>query len=298
MKIVISGSSGFIGTHLVTRLQASGHDVLRLVRRSPRGPGEVPWDPAAGELDAARLQGVDAAINLAGAGVGDKRWTDEYKQLLRSSRVDSTALLSRTLATLEPRPSVLLSGSAIGFYGDRGEEELTEASARGEGFFPDLVQEWEAAADPARSAGITVATLRTGLVMGPGGGMLARLLPLLKLGLGGPLGSGRQWWSWISLPDELAAIEHLLTAGLDGPVNLTAPQPDRQKAVVEALAHRLARPAFVPAPALALRLVLGEFSSDVLSSQRVLPTRLQADDGFRFTHPDVASVAGYVAEGS
>ncbi len=294
MRIAVTGSSGLIGTALVTSLQASGHDVVRLVRRTPRGPGEVRWDPASGEVDLAGLAGVEAAIGLAGAGVGDKRWTDAYKQQILDSRVQSTRTLVTALKQLDPLPSVLVSGSAVGYYGSRGEEVLTEDSPKGTGFLSDVVEAWEAEAFAAQDLGIRVVTARTGLVMAPGGGAFGRLLPLVKLGLAGPLGTGRQWWPWITLDDEVAALEHLLTSRLSGPVNLGAPQPGRNVDVTRAIARRWSRPAILPAPAVALRLALGEFADDVLASQRMVPERLLGD-GFAFRHPTLDAAADWLA---
>jgi uncharacterized protein (TIGR01777 family) len=281
VRIAVTGSTGLIGTALVTRLHAAGHDVVRLVRRAPRAADEVRWDPQSGEVDLEGLAGVDGAVHLAGAGVGDHRWTDDYKRTILASRVDGTRTLSQALATLQPLPRVLVSGSAVGYYGDRGDEVLTESSTGGEGFLADVVRSWEGAAAPAVDAGIRVSFARTGLVFSPEGGALGRMLPLARLGLGGPLGSGRQWWPWITLHDEVSALEFLLEKDLDGPVNLSAPQPARQADVAKAFGHALHRPALLPAPAFGLRLVLGEFAADVLSSQRMLPSRL-LDAGFTF----------------
>jgi uncharacterized protein len=293
MRVAVTGSTGLIGTALVTALREAGHDVVQLVRGTPRGPGEVEWDPAAGSVDLPGLAGVEAAVHLAGAGVGEKRWTDDYKRVLRDSRVLSTRTLVRALTTLDPLPRVLVSGSAIGYYGERGAEELSETSAKGEGFLSDLVQAWESEADPAREAGIRVVHPRTSLVMARSGGAFAQLLLLARLGLAGPIGSGKQWWSWITLPDEVAALQHLINSDLSGPVNLTSPASAPNIEVIRALAKALHRPALVPAPAFALRLVLGQFADDILSSQRVIPTRL-IDSGFTFRHPTLESAASWV----
>ena len=293
MKVVVTGASGFIGSALVPRLRAGGHDVVKLVRRPPRAADEVSWDPDAGTIDVEGLGGVDAAVHLAGAGVGDHRWTEEYKRTIRDSRVLGTRTLVKALTALEPLPRVLVSGSAVGFYGDRGDEELTEESPGGKGFLADVVRAWEAETEPATSGGIRVAMIRSGLVMAPSGGAFGRLLPLIKLGLGGPLGNGRQWWPWITLEDEIGAIEFLLTHGVAGPVNLSAPHPARQKDVVRAIARATHRPALLPAPRLALRVALGEFSDDILDSQRVLPRRLLAA-GFTFRHPELAGASDWL----
>jgi uncharacterized protein len=286
VRVAITGASGLIGTALVDHLTSGGHDVVRLVRRPARGADEVSWDPVNGVLDPGALDGVDAAVNLAGAGVGDRRWTPAYKQLIRSSRLDATRTLVTALSAMSTPPRVLVSASAEGFYGDRGEEVLTEQSPGGEGFLADVVRDWEAQAHRAQDAGIRVATARTGLVMAPQGGAFAKVLPLARLGLAGPLGSGRQWWAWITMPDEVAALTHLLTAEVGGPVNLCVPDPARNGDVVRAIGSALHRPALLPAPGLALRLVLGEFADDVLASIRMTPKVLQ-DSGFTFTHPEL-----------
>ena len=293
MKIAITGASGLIGTALVTRLHAAGHDVVRLVRRPPRAPDEVSWDPDGGSVDLDGLAGLDAAVHLAGAGVGDHRWTDDYKRAIRDSRVLGTRTLVKALTALDPLPRVLVSGSAVGFYGDRGDEELTERSVGGSGFLADVVRAWEAETEPAEAAGIRVAHIRTGLVMAPHGGAFGRLLPLVKLGLAGPLGSGKQWWPWITLEDQTAAIEFLLERDVAGPVNLSAPHPARQKDVVRALARAAHRPALLPAPKFALRTALGEFAEDITASQRVLPHRL-IDAGFTFRQPELDGAAEWV----
>jgi uncharacterized protein len=284
VKIAVTGSTGLIGTALVTRLHQAGHDVLRLVRHAPRRADEVAWDPEAGTIDVDRLAGVEAAVHLAGAGVGDKRWTEEYKRVIRDSRVLGTRTLVKALTSLDPLPRVLVSGSAVGFYGDRGDEELTEDSAAGQGFLAGVVRAWEAETEPASAAGIRVALIRSGLVMSPDGGAFGRIIPLVKLGAGGPLGSGQQWWPWITLEDEVGAIEFLLTHDVSGPVNLSAPNPARQRDVVKALASGAHRPALLPAPRFGLRIVLGEFAGEVLASQRELPRKLEAA-GYAFRHP-------------
>ncbi|MFN8078850.1 MAG: TIGR01777 family oxidoreductase [Kineosporiaceae bacterium] len=289
MRIAIAGSSGLMGTHLVARLAAEGHQAVRLVRRAARTPDEITWDPDAGGLPSEALAGMDGVVNLAGAGVGDKRWTDAYKRVLVTSRVNTTNVLVDAMLALDTPPPVLINASAQGFYGDRGEELLTETSAPGEGFLTELVLAWEEAARRAEagsSGAIRVATLRSGLVMAPSGGAFGRLLPLCRLGLGGPLGSGRQWWSWITLADQVSAILHLLQHDVSGPVNMCAPEPARQSEVVAAIGRALHRPTLLPAPAFALRTVLGEFSSEVLGSTRMAPEVLQRS-GFAFAHPDL-----------
>jgi uncharacterized protein (TIGR01777 family) len=296
MRVAVTGSGGLIGTPLVTRLHSAGHDVVRLVRRRPRARDEVFWDPARDEIDLRGLGGVDAAVHLAGAGVGDHRWTEEYKRAIHDSRVDGTRTLVRALLAQQNPPQALVSGSAVGFYGSRGNEELAEESPGGQGFLADVVRDWEAATEPASQAGIRVVLARTGLVLSPQGGALGRMLPLLKLGLAGPLGNGRQWWPWITLDDEIAALEFLLAGDLSGPVNLAAPNPARNRDLTAALGRALRRPTLIPVPAPALRLVLGEFADDVLASQRVRPRRL-LEAGFRFRHPTVDDAAAWVAAG-
>lgn len=288
MRIVAAGASGMIGAPLVRWWRNAGHDVVTLVRRAPTAPGEVRWDPASGRLDPALLGRVDAAVNLAGAGVGDHRWTESYKRTVVESRTSSTATLARALAALDDPPRVLLQGSAIGYYGDRGGEPLDESSTAGDEFLARCCVAWEAAAAPARAAGIRTVSLRTGLVMASSGGAFGQVLPLVRLGLGGPLGSGRDWWSWITLEDELRAIDHLLHADVSGPVNLVAPDPRPSGEIIKELASALHRPAVLPVPALALRAALGGFAEEVLASRRLAPTALLGS-GFRFSHPDLAS---------
>ncbi|WP_432523072.1 TIGR01777 family oxidoreductase [Kineococcus sp. SYSU DK006] len=294
MRIVVSGASGLIGSHLVAHLRNGGHDVVVLVRREPREPAEVRWDPSAGELDPVALGRVDAAVNLSGAGVGDERWTPAYKDLILRSRTDTTSTLVRALLALDEAPQVLVNASAIGAYGEGGAAVLDESAPRGDDFLADVVRAWEEATTPAADAGIRVALARTGLLANPVGGAFGQMLTLFRLGLGGPLGSGRQWWSLISMPDEIAALQFLLEEPVAGPVNLVCPEPATNTAVTSALGQALHRPALLPVPAPALRAVLGEFAGQVLASQRVVPEVLQRA-GFRFRHPDVASVVGWLA---
>ncbi|PIE26324.1 MAG: TIGR01777 family protein [Micrococcales bacterium] len=294
MRIVVSGASGLIGSALLPALRAAGHEVLQLVRRDPAGPDEVRWDPGRGELDPRDLAGVQAAINLSGAGVADKRWTEEYKQIIRSSRVDATLTLVGALTRLDEPAATLLQGSAIGFYGNaNGDRILTERSPGGSDFLAGVVQEWESAAAEAERAGMRVAYLRTGLVMAPHGGAFARVLPLFKLGLGGRLGSGRMWWSWITLPDHVAATRFLLDSDIAGPVNLVSPDPVTNADFTSALGKAVNRPAVLPVPKPALNVALGEFSNDVLASHRVVPTLLQ-DAGFHYRHRCIEDGAGYL----
>ncbi len=293
MWVVISGSHGLIGSALTARLRQEGHQVTRLVRRLP-GAGEVAWDPYEGTIDAAGLEGHDAVVHLAGAGIGAHRWTASYKAKVLNSRVEGTSLLARTLAELERPPAVLASASGVSFYGDRGDEELTEESGPGSGFLADVVRQWEASTRPAEEAGVRVTHLRSGVVQSPKGGALERLLLPFKLGLGGRWGSGRQWLSWISLDDEVSAILHVLEHDqLWGPVNLTAPHPVTVAGYAKTLGRALKRPAVLPTPTVALHLALGRelVRELLLASQRVLPAKLLAS-GFRHRHPDIDSALG------
>jgi uncharacterized protein (TIGR01777 family) len=287
VKVAVTGASGLIGTSLLPQLRSNGHEVLRLVRRPPRGVDEVEWNPTAGTVTPGAIEGVDAVIHLAGVGVGDKRWSDAYKREILNSRVEGTTTIATLMAGLEHKPSVLVSASAIGIYGDTGDTAVDESAAPGTGFLADVCVQWEAAADPARAAGIRVVHPRTGLVMSSHGGALAKLLPIFKAGIGGRLGSGKQWWSHISMRDEVAALAWLLTAELSGPVNLTAPEPARNSEVTARLATLLNRKAFLPVPAAAMKIALGEFSDDVLGSQRVLPHALTGA-GFTFADPTIS----------
>jgi uncharacterized protein (TIGR01777 family) len=282
MKVLVTGATGLIGSALVDRLTADGHQAVRLVRRDPR-PGDVVWDPKAGRLAAKDLEGIDGVVHLAGAGIADHRWTDEYKREIRDSRVTGTDLLARTIAALDRPPAVLLSGSAIGYYGDRGDEVLDEGSGPGSGFLSEVCVAWESATAPAEDAGVRVAHLRTGIVLTPDGGALKKLLPLFKFGLGGKIGSGKQWQSWIALDDEIGAMVHLLTADVSGPVNLTAPNPVTNAELSAILAHVLHRPRFPFVPALGPRLVLGTELAEhlVLTGQKVLPGVLPGSN-FRY----------------
>lgn len=294
MKIVIAGSSGLIGSALVRVLRSEGdgqaHQVVRLVRREASADDEVAWDPSAGRgPDVAALEGVDAAINLAGVGVGDHRWTDDYKRQILDSRVSSTRLLVAALRQLEPRPRVLLSGSAIGYYGETGDTEVDEDSPAGKDFLADVAVKWEAAADPAADAGIRTVRLRTGIVLSTKGGALGKVLPMFRAGVGGRLGSGKQYLSWIARPDYVAAVRFLLEAeSVSGPVNMTAPNPVTNREYTKAVADAVHRPAVFPAPAAALKLALGGFAGSVVGGQRVIPKRL-LDAGFEFAYPEVGA---------
>lgn len=286
--IAISGSSGFVGRALRRSLGQNDVPVRRLVRRPPTRPDEARWDPSVGTLDPATLAGAQAVIHLGGESLTSGPWTAARRKRLRTSRVDTTQLLAETLAAMPDPPPVLITASAIGFYGHRGDEVLTEDSARGNGFLAELAEEWEGATAPARAAGIRVVQLRLGVILGREGGYLKAVLPVFRLGLGGPLGRGEQWVSWIAIDDVVAAIRLALTdAGLEGPVNLTAPHPVRNSELTRELAAALRRPAFFRVPAFLLELILGDLAREaMLASTRVLPARLEAR-GFRFAHPEL-----------
>ncbi|MBM7170717.1 TIGR01777 family oxidoreductase [Streptomyces sp. G44] len=286
-RVVVAGASGLIGTALARSLTEAGHEVVRLVRRAPRGRDEARWDPEEGYVDTAALTGCTAIVNLAGAGIGDHRWTDAYKRELRDSRVLGTGTLAAAAAALDVPPRVFLNAGAIGYYGDTGQRAVDESAPAGEGFLPSLCVEWEAATAAAERAGIRTVIARTGLVVAREGGAWARLFPLFKAGLGGRLGNGGQYWSHIALHDEVAALRHLLdTESLSGPVNLTAPDPRTNGEVTAAMGRVLRRPTLLAVPAPAMRLVLGEMADDVLASQRVLPRRL-LESGFTFRFPGI-----------
>ncbi|GHG74004.1 TIGR01777 family oxidoreductase [Streptomyces griseocarneus] len=289
MRVAVTGSTGLIGRALVRALTRDGDQVVRLVRHPPRNPGEVEWDPVRQRVDAAHLAGCEAVVHLAGAGVGDHRWTAAYKKEIRDSRVLGTGAIAEAVASLDTPPRVLLSASAIGIYGDTGERIVDERTPPGRGFLADVCRDWEEATGAATEAGVRTVLLRTGLVVSAEGGAWARLFPLARLGLAGRLGNGRQYWSFISLTDHIAALRHLLhSPGLSGPFNLTAPNPVTNREATAATGRVLRRPALLPAPAPALRLALGEMATEVLASQRVVPARL-LESGFTFSHPDVES---------
>ena len=285
MKVVVSGASGLVGSALVPALRASGHEVTRLVRREETTADEIRWDPAAGDLAASRLRGVDAIVNLSGENIG-QRWTESKKREILESRTSATGLLARTAAMLEPHPSVFVCAGGIGIYGDRGDEIVTEESTLGTGFEADVGRAWEAAAEPAREAGIRVVNFRQGLVVAKEDGALRRMLLPFKLGLGGRVGSGRQWWTWVALDDLTAAYAFVLRGELAGAVNVCAPNPVTSEQFTDALGKALRRPTIVPAPAFAIRTLFGEMSEVLLHGRRALPARL-LDADFEFSAPTI-----------
>ena len=281
-RIAVSGSSGLIGTALVGHLKSEGHTVQRLVRRSPVAPDEVQWDPQTGYVDLAPLAGVDAVIHLAGVGVGDKRWTKKYKSEILNSRLLGTTAIAKAVAELKPQ--VFISASAIGWYGESGNRAVIETDRVGDDFLAAVCREWESAAELAGD--VRTVKIRTGLVLDPTGGALGKMLPLFRLGFGGKLGSGKQWWSWITLHDQIRAIEFALSHPISGAVNLTLPNPVTNQEFTSALARALHRPALFPAPAIALKIALGGFSSEVLGSKKVIPHVLQ-EAGFTWDYPHI-----------
>lgn len=284
MRILIAGSSGLIGGALSEALAKRGDDVVPLLRSS--GGAGPTWDPPTGRLDPAAVSGFDAVINLAGVGIGEGRWSDAYKQAVLDSRLQTTTLLAETIASLDQEPAVFVNASAIGYYGDRDDEELTEQSPPGSGFVSEVCVQWEQATSAASSAGVRTVSLRTGLVLSGTGGILGRMLLPFRLGVGGVIGSGDQYWSWITIDDEIAAILHTLDADVAGPVNLTAPNPLPFREVVRIVGRVLRRPTFLKAPSFALRALLGSERAEGLlfSGQRVLPEKLLGS-GFRFSYP-------------
>lgn len=283
-RVAVTGATGLIGTALVAQLKSDGYQVQKLVRRPVRTADEVFWDPIKGEIDTNSLEGVDAVFHLAGASVGGKRWSAAYRSEILNSRLLGTTTIATACEQL--KPSVFISASAIGHYGETGNRAVTEADGGGSDFLSIVCREWEAAASLAPS--IRTIKLRSGIVLDPTGGALGQMLPIFKFGVGGKLGSGKQWWSWITLHDQIRAMIFLLNSKIDGPVNLTAPNPVTNQEFTAALAHAMKRPAFFPAPAFALRAVLGGFSSEVLGSKRVIP-KVLTDAKFEFDYPFVAS---------
>ena len=286
MKIAVSGASGLIGSALLPTLRADGHEVVRLVRRDPAAGDEVQWDPTAGVLDRGRLGAVDAIVNLSGENIG-QRWTASRRRAILESRIGTTALLARTAAELDPRPSVMVSASAIGVYPDRGDEILTEESETGTGFQADVVRAWEAAADPAREAGLRVVSLRQSPVLAKYGGALERMLLPFKLGIGGRLGSGKQWFSWVEIGDLTAAYSHVLSKDVDGVLNASSPNPVTNEQFTQALGKALRRPTVFRVPGFAISTLFGEMGEEMLlEGRRILPARL-LDSGFEFSAPTI-----------
>jgi uncharacterized protein (TIGR01777 family) len=295
MKILVTGASGLIGTALVSSLTSGSHEVTRLVRREPK-PGEkaARWDPMAGAIDASALEGADAVVHLAGENIAE-RWTAAKKARIRDSRVKGTQLLCETLARLSSPPRILVSASAIGYYGDRGEEVLSEDSPPGQGFLSEVCRAWEAATESARHHGIRVVQFRQGVVLSTAGGALAKILPPFRLGLGGILGSGRQYMSWIALDDAVGAIQHAVgTDALQGPTNVAAPRAVTNQEFTKTLGKVLGRPTAIPLPAFAARLMFGEMADELLlASARVQPAKLQAS-GYQFRYPELEDALRHV----
>ncbi len=283
-RIAITGASGLIGTALVGYLKSQGHTVQRLVRRTAVSSEEITWDPIAGTVDMDALAGVDAVIHLAGAGVSDKRWTKKYKSEILNSRLLGTTTIAKAVAIVKPQ--VFISASAIGWYGESGNRAVVESDRVGDDFLAAVCREWESAADLAGD--VRTVKLRTGLVLDPTGGALGKMLPIFRFGLGGKLSNGKQWWSWITLHDQIRAIAFLLESKVSGPVNLTSPNPVTNSEFTAGLARAMHRPALLPVPALALKIVLGGFSSEVLGSKKVMPQAL-TEAGFTFDYPHISS---------
>jgi uncharacterized protein (TIGR01777 family) len=294
MRVLVSGASGLVGTEVIRQLREQGHEALRLVRRKATTPDEVEWNPSTGFIQEGIMETVDAVVNMAGATTGKIPWTSKYKEEIVSSRIDSTRTLVNAMKAAKNKPKVLVSGSASGFYGDSGDKLLSENSPKGAGFLSDLAHAWEQEALKAPTE-VRVVLARTTMVMSRQLGALGRLLPLIKLGIGGPLGSGKQWWAWISLPDEAAAIIHLInTPSASGAFNLTAPEPATCGQIVKALAKDLKRPSLIAVPTFALKLLIGEAAVELLlCSQNMTATRL-LDTGFKFQHPTLKQASAWV----
>ncbi|MBW3542612.1 MAG: TIGR01777 family oxidoreductase [Planctomycetes bacterium] len=288
MRVLVTGSSGLIGSDLVSFLTTGGHEVVRLVRRQAHAADEIAWQPSGGAIDRPALEGFDAVVHLAGENIAGGRWTAKRKARIRSSRVEGTRLLAEALAGLEHKPRVLVCASAIGYYGDRGSEVLDESSSSGDNFLAEVCREWEAAAEPARQAGIRTVHTRFGVVLSAAGGALKQMLTPFKLGAGGKIGSGRQYWSWVAIDDVVGAIHHaLMMDSLDGPINVTAPQPVTNREFTKTLGRVLHRPTLLPLPGFAARLALGEMADELLlASARVVPQKLQ-DSGYEFRYTDL-----------
>jgi uncharacterized protein (TIGR01777 family) len=297
MNILISGSTGLIGSELGSFLSRNKHRVIRLVRHAPSGPDQISWDPAKGILDAQSLEGLDAVVHLAGENIASGRWTEKKKRRIRESRINGTRLLAHSLSRLFDPPQVLVSNSAIGYYGDRGDEQLNEESAPGDGFLPDLCRDWESATEAAVIRGIRVVIPRVGIVLSPAGGAMARMLPIFRLGLGGRIGSGRQYMSWVTLDDLVGAIHHsILTPSLHGPVNAVSPIPVTNAEFSQALGRALSRPARFALPAPAARIAFGQMADEaLLASTRAAPVRL-VRSGYRFLFPQLDGALRHLFE--
>ena len=295
MKVLISGSTGLIGSQLVSYLSGAGHDVFRLVRRPSEDPKCIQWDPSSQTIDRDLLNGIDAVVHLGGENIAGGRWTKKRKARIRSSRVEGTSFLAKTLAELDSPPKSLLAASAIGFYGDRADEDLDEDSDLGDIFLCDVCKEWEDATKPASDAGVRVANLRIGVVLTPAGGALHKMLTPFLCGGGGIVGNGKQYWSWIAIDDVLAAVEHVLnTESLSGPVNLVSPQSSTNYEFTKTLGRVLRRPTIFPLPAFVARTMLGQMADELLlASAKVYPTRL-SDSGFQFHYPELESALRHV----
>jgi uncharacterized protein (TIGR01777 family) len=296
MRVLVSGASGLVGTEVIRQLREQGHEALRLVRRKATAPDEVEWNPSTGFIQEGIIETVDAVVNMAGATTGKIPWTAKYKEEIVSSRIDSTRTLVNAMKNAKHKPKVLVSGSASGFYGDSGDKLLSENSPKGTGFLSDLAHAWEQEALKAPTE-VRVVLARTTMVMSRKLGALGRLLPLIKLGVGGPLGSGKQWWAWISLPDEAAAIIHLINSpSASGAYNLTAPEPATCGQIVKALAKDLKRPSLIAVPTFALKLLIGEAAVELLlCSQNMTATRL-LETGFKFQHPTLKQASAWVVD--
>jgi uncharacterized protein (TIGR01777 family) len=286
MKIVLTGASGLLGHALVSSLRGDAHEVVRLVRRPPSSADEAQWDPQSGFVEPTAMAGADAVINLAGPGLGDKPWTPARQRKLLEDRVSATRTISAAMVAAQPRPRVLLSMSGTGYYGGPGDAVVTEEAPQGDGYVAAIAAAWEQATSAASDAGIRVVRMRTGVVLSAKGGAFGRLLPIFRLGIGGRLGSGRQWWSWLALPDYVAAVRFLLEHDeIDGPVNVTSPEPIRNADLTKAMGRVLHRPTVTFVPGFALRLPLRDFADDLLAGQRAVPQKLLAA-GFSFAQPN------------
>ena len=290
-RIAVTGASGLIGTSIVGHLKSEGHTVQKLVRRKTVAPDEISWDPQAGTVDLAALDGVDAVIHLAGAGVGDKRWSSKYKSEILNSRLLGTTTIANAVAAIKPK--VFISASAMGWYGETGNRAVTEKDRAGDDFLAAVCHEWENAADLAGD--VRTVKLRTGLVLDPTGGALGRMIPLFRFGIGGRLGSGKQWWSWITLHDVIRAVTFALENPIAGPINLTAPNPVTNQEFTAALARALHRPAVFPVPAIALKIAFGGFASEMLGSKKVIPEALM-EAGFTFDYPHIGAALAVLVD--